>query len=759
MRTRMRIATLAALAAAPVAVTLTAGAAAAGPAPRALEHVGTFSVPANLAPGEAADTVTSAEIVDYALGGTLLLYTDSPTGRLGFVDIVRPSAPVAAGTIDVGGEPTSVAVRGLWALVAVNTSTSYDSPSGELAVVNVVTRRIVRRISLAGQPDSVAIAPSGRYAAVVIENERDEDENDGLIPQPPAGTLEVLDLRGVPGSWTTTTVDLTGLALVAPDDPEPEYVDINTQDEAVVTLQENNHLVIVDLRTASVANHFPAGSAVLANVDATEEKIGPQKKGLIELDETITRRREPDGVAWIDRDTFATANEGDYEDGSGEEGGARGFTLFNEDGTVEYESGSSFEHELVRAGHYPEGRSANKGNEPEGIEVGRYLGRTFLLVGSERANAVGVYDVTGGTPVFVQVIPTGIGPEGLKAIPGRNLLAVSAEVDGKEDGFDVRSLITLYRARVGPAPYPYLQSADAGGVPIPWVAISGLAGDPSDPGAVWAVSDSFLAQAYVYRIDVTGSPAVIRERIPVGPADGLLDLEGVAARPEGGLWLASEGRVGARANAILRVDAAGTILDTVALPTALAAGAVNFGLEGVAVTGSEAGGDETVWVVFQREWATDPAGLVKIGRYEVATGVWTFAHYPLDAVESPNGGWVGLSEITLLPDGTVAIAERDDQLALDTRVKRIYGVDLADPGVVWQEYTPGVTLDVVGKTLLRDVLGDLDARSISVPDKLEGVAVTADGTVYLATDNDGLDENYGETLFFDLGSVSEAFGF
>jgi hypothetical protein len=44
-----------------------------------------------------------------------------------------------------------------------------------------------------------------------------------------------------------------------------------------------------------------------------------------------------------------------------------------------------------------------------------------------------------------------------------------------------------------------------------------------------------------------------------------------------------------------------------------------------------------------------------------------------------------------------------------------------------------------------------------VPDKIESLAVTADGTVYVATDNDGVDENYGETVFIDLGPVEEAF--
>jgi hypothetical protein len=247
---------------------------------------------------------------------------------------------------------------------------------------------------------------------------------------------------------------------------------------------------------------------------------------------------------------------------------------------------------------------------------------------------------------------------------------------------------------------------------------------------------------------------VIVDRIEVGDADGSLDLEGIAARSEGGFWLASEGRVGDRPNAILQVADDGTINETIELPAALVANATSSGLEGVAVTGTTAGGDEAVYVVVQREWADDEAGFVKIGRYDVAASEWTFVSYPLDAVESPNGGWVGLSEITALPDGTFAIVERDNQLGLEARVKRIYGVDPST--VEWKAY--GEELDVVGKSLLRDVLADLDDVSISVPDKVEGLGLTADGQVWLSTDNDGVDENYGETLLFSIGSVTGALG-
>jgi hypothetical protein len=720
----------------------------------AYDHVGTFEVPANLTSADPAGTITSAEIVAAGPGGRSLIYTDSPAGRIGFVDIANPRAPQPDGALLMDGEPTSVATVGRWALVAVNTSESFANPSGDLAIVDTTSHQIVHRIALAGQPDSVAVSPDKRYAAIVIENERDEDVNDGLIPQLPAGSLQVLDLR----TLALRTVALTGLAQTAPEDPEPEFVDINRRNQAVVSLQENNHLAIVDLERAKVIRHFSAGSTTVRDVDATEEELGPQGQGLIELKDTITRRREPDAVHWIDDDTFATANEGDYDDGT-EEGGSRGFTLFSSKGKVEYESGSSFEHEIVRAGHFPQARAANKGNEPEGLEVTESHGRTLLLVGSERADVVGVYDVSHGTPRFIHVIPTGIGPEGIRAIPERGLLAVSAETDGLADGFAIRSLVTLYKLDRGEPTYPYVKSAnEKSGLPIPWVALSGLSGDPGDRDGLWAISDSYLAQAWLYKVDAGRTPALITKRIPVGVPDtddqtkGEFDFEGVVARREGGFWFASEGRTNAgssRPNLLVRTDAGGHILKTVALPASLTAGATSSGSEGVTVTGSAAKGDETVYAVIQREWADDAKGFVKIARYQVKQDRWTFARYPLGAPESPAGGVVGLSEITLLPDGrNVLIVQRDDRIASEARVKRLFRVDLRDPSVTWREH--GQPLDVVRKVLFRDVLGELDARSITVPDKLEGVGVTGEGKLYLATDNDGVDENYGETLFFRL---------
>lgn len=159
---------------------------------------------------------------------------------------------------DVDYEPTSVDVLGnRYALVAVNTSESFIYPSGMLFVIDIPTRVIVDTLDLGGQPDSIAISPDERYVAVAIENERDEDvEVDGVeggLPQAPAGYLVVIDIIGAnPANWVRHDVDLGGLAAYGTWDPEPEFVDVNERNEAVVSLQENNHIVIVDLPSHSV---------------------------------------------------------------------------------------------------------------------------------------------------------------------------------------------------------------------------------------------------------------------------------------------------------------------------------------------------------------------------------------------------------------------------------------------------------------------------------------------------------------------------
>ena len=373
-------------------------------------RIASFVTTKNLPAGAAENQETSPEIITASVDGNTLVYSDSPLGAIGFIDIKNPQKPMPLGIVKVDGEPTSVTVIGNYVLAGVNTSESYTQPSGYLATIQLNTQSLNSQCDLGGQPDSVAVSKDGKFAAIAIENERDEDLNDGALPQLPAGWLSIISLEnGIPQCNTLKRVKMTGLASVEMDDPEPEFVDFNNKNEIVVTLQENNHLVIVSAETGEILNHFSAGSVELHNIDTAKDKA-------LHFTQTQTQRREPDSVKWIDDNRFITANEGDFK------GGSRGFTIFHKDGRVLYESASSFEQHVIMAGHYPDKRSGKKGNEPEGVAVGQYGDTKYLFVLSERASVIGVYRDTGGIPEFIQLLPSGIGPESAVAIPSRNLL-------------------------------------------------------------------------------------------------------------------------------------------------------------------------------------------------------------------------------------------------------------------------------------------------------------------------------------------------
>lgn len=699
------------------------------------DRIASFPITANLPADADKKAETVAEIISASADGKLLVYTDSPRKALGFIDITDPAQPKAGGMLALGGEPTSVKVVGGTAYVALNTSESFTKPSGKLLMVDMASRKVAGECALPGQPDSVA-AHAG-VLAIAIENERDEELNDGALPQLPAGALVVGALNGDRLDCAALkTVDMTGLAAVAGDDPEPEFVDVSSDGKVVVTLQENNHIVVLDGKTGKVDAHFSAGQTDLKNVDI-------KRDGKIDLSGSMEGVvREPDAVRWIDNSRFITANEGDWK------GGSRGFTIFNKDGSVAYESGASLEHEIVSLGHYPEKRN-KKGAEIEGVETARFGNETLMFVGSERGSVVGVYRDTGAAPELLQVLPTGIGPEGLLAIPSRNLFVATSETDLHGEGGAAPHVMIYQRAeRTAPA-YPTIRSTKkADGLPIAWGALSGTVADKAQAGKLYAVTDSaYTGAPRILTIDATKKPALITDEVLVtrnGQAAEKIDLEGIALASDGGFWLASEGNPekGPK-NLLLKVDAKGAIQEEISLPAALEEGAKNFGYEGVTVTGS--GGSETVWLAVQREWADDAKGAVKLLAYKPADKSWGAVRYPLEKTEA---GWIGLSEITAVGDRMIII-ERDNQIAANAKVKKLYSVSMAD----MKPAPLGGELPLVKKTELRDLLPDLKAPKGYVLDKVESFAVDAAGDSYIITDNDGVDGSSGETQFIKLGKL------
>ncbi len=160
--------------------------------------------------------------------------------------------------------------------------------------------------------------------------------------------------------------------------------------------------------------------------------------------------------------------------------GARSFSIWDENGTLVWDSGAAIENFLASAdcrlgstrnipcvdffnsghneGNAKDSRSDAKGPEPEGVAVGTIGSKTFAFIGLERMGGVLVYDITNpSAPFRVDYLNTrdewtsdpaaaaaigglatigDLGPEGLVFVPARQspngqpLLIVSNEVSG-----------------------------------------------------------------------------------------------------------------------------------------------------------------------------------------------------------------------------------------------------------------------------------------------------------------------------------------
>lgn len=761
-------------------------------------RLATYPVFQNAPAGTDPADETVAEISAVSEDGKTLIHTDAAARRIGFVDISDPDSPRGLGSLSLAelgsehDEPTSVAVVGDYVLVVVDSSTSFTAPSGRLDVVDLATRARVRSIDLGGQPDSIAVTHDGSRAVIAMENQRDEDVlpdtgdgEEGDLPQAPAGFLQFVDLAGSdPQVWRTRPVTLDVAALAAagldtPQDVEPEYVSINPSDTKVaVTLQENNGVAVLDVVSGALENVFSAGDVALEGVDVDDDGTIDQTGSL------DAAPREPDAIGWVDDEHVATANEGDWK------GGTRGWTVFEAaTGDVVWDAGADLEELAVRVGLHNEDRAGKKGVEIEGLAVATLDGVRYAFVGSERSNFVAVYDVSDPTsPRFVQVLATTNGPEGILPIPSRNLLVVSSEEDSAKDG--VRASVSVfgkghrYARDAGTPAFPSVVSADAvsdgaalrgsqarssadaptatgAAKPIGWSALGALSADPSKRDRLWTVTDAAKSPTSILSVSTTGRrgadrPAVIDREIVVtedGEPVGL-DAEGIWARPSGrgasgGFWLGVEGATGAE-NALVRVSSSGRVQERVSLPADVAAGLGKWGIEGV--TGSVDRSGEHLFVALQRGLTSDAGvgGYARIGRYDVATGEWTWFGYPLSAPTS-DGDWVGLSEITVVDRDTLAVIERDKLNGPAAALKAVYTVDLPK-----RDPRPG-TVPALRKRLAIDVLPALRATNGWTQEKLEGLTIGGDGHVYAVTDNDGVQDATGETVFLDLGKARKLF--
>ena len=279
-----------------------------------------------------------------------------------------------------------------------------------------------------------------------------------------------------------------------------------------------------------------------------------------------------------------------------------------------------------------------------------------------------------------------------------------------------------------------------------WGTLSGLTAHPSDAQRLYAITDQDSRPIRIVEIDLgSPTPRVLRQITVNGPGYDDLDPEGVAAKQDGGFWVASEGGPkNVPPNRLLDVDSSGQIVRAIELPPSLAPRMGKKGMEGVTLDRTASG--ERLVVAFQAPVDGDPSDCTRIGVVDAATGTWSFYLYPLDQTEA--GDLTGLSEVLYLRDRTFAAIERDGKGGKRS-IKWITTFELVPEHGAAAEQTP----PRLSKRPAMDLVPLFLASGRKVEKEVEGLALSIDGKLYAITDND----NERATVLLRLGSANELF--
>lgn len=290
-----------------------------------------------------------------------------------------------------------------------------------------------------------------------------------------------------------TTLRDAGIRIYGPgasaaQDFEPEYISFTADGtKAYITLQENNALAVLNLSTATITQILPLGKKN-HNMTGNEMDASDQDQAINIQNWPVLGLYQPDAIASYavgGQTYFVTANEGDSRNYTGfneevrvgavayvldptvfpnaatlkqnsqlgrlqvtnasgdtdldgdfdqiEVYGSRSFSIWNESGTLIYDSGNQLEQ--ITSVKTPatfnsdgtaasfDSRSDNKGPEPEGVVIGYIDNKPFAFIGLERSGDVIVYDISNPpSPNLVQYInnPLDLAVEGLTFVDAEN---------------------------------------------------------------------------------------------------------------------------------------------------------------------------------------------------------------------------------------------------------------------------------------------------------------------------------------------------
>lgn len=375
------------------------------------------------------------------------------------------------------GAINSVAIRNGVAAFAIESTSNRELP-GIVQFYDTATRSLtggINTVAVGSLPDMLTFSADG--SKLLVANEATPNSYASGASDP-VGGVSIINMadRSVNTVNLNSSIPTSGSGLRSNTgmNYEPEYIAINKAGtQAWVTLQEHNAVATLDLTTHQFTGITGLGLkdynlATNGNTTPISNAIDPSNNAPVSLiNVPLKGAYQPDAIAAYEvngQTLLVMANEGDAREDDGDVDragtlfgtaaplnrinvikdlstagdlvsmGGRSFTIRDTDGNIVYDSGNILEAQAIARGIYDDGRSDDKGVEPEGVTLQVINGRTFAFVGLERTSsgAVGVFDIT--DPVnasFVDMIVTNgtNRPEGLVSFvqDGIHYLAISNE--------------------------------------------------------------------------------------------------------------------------------------------------------------------------------------------------------------------------------------------------------------------------------------------------------------------------------------------
>lgn len=326
---------------------------------RLLVGLGLLSIVGAAVPVEASDskTITLKQIGRYSAGPSTdpdeprteisafdpsskrLFSINLNLRQLDVLDLSAPETPVPVQTVTLGGKPNSVAVHK--GVVAVALEGAQKTDPGSVKFFNT-SGMLLNQLTVGSLPDMLTFSPNGRWLLVANEGEPNSyNQPDSVDPE---GSVSIIDMRGDVTSLTqfdvrtatfipailqenASSIRIFGPHATLAKDLEPEYITVSDDSRtAWVTLQENNAIAVLDIRSATFTKIVGLGFKDHLHADnkldaSDRDEPGASNNGIINIRNwPVLGMYQPDSIASYrvkGKTYLVMANEGDARDYTG----------------------------------------------------------------------------------------------------------------------------------------------------------------------------------------------------------------------------------------------------------------------------------------------------------------------------------------------------------------------------------------------------------------------------------------------------------